>query len=150
VVVSSAGIATGPSITTAALPDATCGVPYAVTLMGSGDAPLVWTLENGPTDLTLDLSGTLHWTPPADLASMEPVGARLSNGVGTVTQSWTLNVRCASAVDAGIDAGVLDAGSVETDAGPRPVRDLAVGCGCNTLDFVSIALGLILLGRRRR
>jgi hypothetical protein len=139
IVVTASGVAQGPALSGPFSFDATCGVPLQTTLSGSGDAPLTWSLLSGPQGLTL-VDGVVSWTPPAMTSGAVTAEVKLQNAVDAVTRTFTWNVQCASADDAG-------SGS---DAGVTPRRGLAVGCGCGALDAGFVALALLLLQRRRR
>jgi hypothetical protein len=56
-VVTDTGVAVGPSIDSSAALTASCGVPFTANLVGSGDAPLVWSLRSGPAGLLVDAAG---------------------------------------------------------------------------------------------
>ncbi len=134
IVVTAGGVAIGPSITTTAAA-ARCGESLALSLQGSGDAPLHWTLLSGPPGLAVDVTGQLTWTPPAGSAGPQAVQVQLSNGAGLVTGAITVTVACAESPDGGT---------------VPPFKTLSVGCGCSSLDGALILLAVGLLGRRRR
>lgn len=54
-----------PNITPSALPDGLAGENYTTQLLGTGEAPLVWSVIGGelPAGLALDSDGTLHGSP---------------------------------------------------------------------------------------
>ena len=84
---------TAPQILTTTLPAAKAGAPYTVTLKGSGDAPLLWSVTKGPPEITLgQTSGTLGFSPTAAHAPQVSITVRLTNDSGRAQKTFTLLV----------------------------------------------------------
>ncbi len=132
----------GPVIGTTSVP-ARCGEPLAVDLVGTGSAPLSWTLLDGPLGAALTPGGQLTWTPPAENAVVQHLQVKLRNAVTDVVATINVDVSCASSSDGGNSGG--------TDGGARTPRFLVVGCGCSSgeaLLGVLAVLGLLVPLRR--
>lgn len=125
----------GLAISTAALPDATVGVPYAVRLSRwGGEGSVTWSLRKGPLPdgLTLNADGLLSGTP---------------------TEDGTFNL-VITATDSGVSP-VHGGPQRATEGLPLTVRTRAAsieqGCGCGGSDKAGMPLiGLGLLALRRR
>ena len=120
-----------PQISTPTPPPGAVGLPYRLTLQGSGDPPLLWSLVQGPASASLGLqTGVLAWTPTVGTGSPVTFVVRLTNDAGRAAQ--TLQVTVAGA---GPDAGPQNPdgavtqpsaeGSLCVVAPPTPVPGLA-------------------------
>ncbi|ROR93660.1 putative Ig domain-containing protein [Salana multivorans] len=86
-------VAQPPSITTATLPDATVGTPYAATVEVEGTSPIELSVTGGalPPGLTLDpVSGLISGAPTA--AGSYPVAITAANEAGEVAREYVIVV----------------------------------------------------------
>jgi hypothetical protein len=156
-----------PEILTTQAPAATVGQRYELQARGTGDAPLLWRVAEGPIGMTIGLqSGLLSWTPEAaDLPGVE-ITLELVNDSGEATENLLIAVR-QGATDGGLadaasdarpdDGGrpEKDAGSIDPDAsgradagashgdGGEPVE--AGGCGCSAQPTMPRLVPILLL-----
>jgi len=90
-----------PTIFTDAVPGATVGQPWSVTLSAGGDPPLLWSLVKAPIGMAIGLqSGELAWTPSSSDTPSVSITVKLRNDSGTVTRDYTVNVADPSSPDA--------------------------------------------------
>jgi len=113
-------------ITPPALVHATCGAAVDVTWSAQGDAPVRWSLLEGPPTAQLDeATGTLTWTPGPEARGAHLVRVQAAGPSARDEATLTVDVTCERTV-------------------------LGVGCGCSTVDASWLsALALALLRRRR-
>jgi hypothetical protein len=134
-----------PTIATQQAPPATVGVPYALTLQGSGDPPLLWSLTAAPAGMTVDLqTGALSWTPAAADVPAVQLQVRLVNDAGQATTTLSIQV-----IGTASDGGHAD-GSVSDGAGDGPPAfggDGLAGDGGGTVDGCGCGVGRRPVGR---
>ena len=92
----------GPAILTSSLAVAQVGKAYAVTLKGSGDAPLRWGMEAYVPGVMIDaVSGKLSWTPTLAQAPGTVLVVRLRNDSGQAIKTFNVMVTGGAPKDAG-------------------------------------------------
>lgn len=114
-------------ITTAALPEATQGVPYTATAMAAGGvAPIAWSLQSPPAWLAIDAgTGVLSGTPPTESdPSITIVASDAQTPPQSVSITLALTVVAPITPDAPPDAHVVDA--MVDAAGDAPPNDADV------------------------
>ena len=87
---------TGPTITSAPpfSAKATFEYQYQVTVDDPDGDFIAYSVETGPAGMAIDGNGLLSWTP--DVAGVEPIVVRASDGQAFADQGWTLTVSDAS------------------------------------------------------
>lgn len=159
-----------PEITTASLPGVSAGETLDATLQGTGDPPLLWSVDEGPAGAAVGLqTGRLTWTSsPADAPSAS-FTLRLRNDSGSAIRTFTVAVGLSQPPDAGgrDAAAVTDASQPDSDAATEPADAArpdsdggtgrcpatAGGCGCSTASSVPavwLAFAVLALGTLRR
>jgi len=158
-------------ITTAALPEATQGMPYTATAMATGGvAPIAWSLQSPPAWLAIDPgTGVLSGTPPTESdPSITIVATDAQTPPQSVSITLALTVIAPITPDAPPDApgdAMVDAGDAAgpDDADLEDMPDAPLGsptpegedtggcCGTSRPDAaLLLAFGVVLaLGRRR-
>ena len=82
---------TAPTITSTPVTTALRGQPYAYSVVASGSAPLAFSLVTGPAGMGVNsATGLVSWTPPTP--GTFAVAVRVSNGVGSAEQPFTITV----------------------------------------------------------
>jgi MYXO-CTERM domain-containing protein len=122
-----------PVIISSSLPPATVGVAYSAALQGTGDAPLLWSLVEGPEALLLDAqTGQIAWTA-ASSAPAVTVKVRLQNDSGEATRTLTIEVGGVASDGPAADARPPADRSFSGDASPAGEARATVGgggCAC--------------------
>ena len=85
--------ATAPTITTAALPNASVGTAYSYTLEATGTAPIIWSASSKPAWMSVSSDGNITGTPTATGTFSVTLTAR--NDAGT-SQPKTLTLKVGS------------------------------------------------------
>lgn len=95
-----------PTISTAALPDATELAPYSFTLSAAGgNAPYSWSVNALPAGLSLSAAGVISGTPAKGSAGVSSATYKVSdNAQKTASKLLTLKINAAAPVKADLDA----------------------------------------------
>ncbi len=73
------------------------GQPFTYQVTAAGTPPIVYSLQQGPAGMTVDVaSGLVSWTPPAGASGDVPVVVRAANSAGENDYAFTIAVRTAA------------------------------------------------------
>jgi subtilisin family serine protease len=108
------------------------GTPYTgPTPVVSGTQPITWSLETGPTDMTIDsATGVVSWPSPTLSGSPHSVTIRATNSVGFDNASWALTVLAAPGGGGG-DCLFTEHDPAEVPTGVSRIGSAGFGCDVN-------------------
>ena len=119
------------------------GTPYTgpTPVLSSGTQPVTWTLEAGPSGMTInDTTGVVSWASPTIAGSPHTITIRATNSAGSKKATWLLTVSSSTFPEIALVPGSLTfIAATETDPPSQSFEIQNAGTG--TLDWSATTVG---------